>query len=87
MLIANGMGVAVGGRGVDVGGIGVGDAKIAGMFGVPSEQAVIVSNNNKLRVRFSVAIPTIIPDTAQPMTYDCLHNCKYNIATKPGNDK
>jgi len=82
MLIARGMGVAVGGRGVLVGGIGVGEAKIAGKFGAPIEQAVRISNNNKLRVRFSVTIPPIIPETVPPMTYDCLHNCKYNDATQ-----
>ena len=64
-MIAIGMGVAVGGMGLLVGAMGVGDASMAGKFGVPPEQAVSKSKI-KIRVRFKGYIGLIIPDTIKP---------------------
>jgi hypothetical protein len=58
------MGVAVGGNGVEVGGISVGEAKTAGKFGAPPEQAVRTNIIKMTKIRFNVDILSIIPDIA-----------------------
>jgi len=62
---------------VEVGGSGVGEAKTAGRFELPVEQAVRLSKNKLTKTLFKVDISPIIPD--ETARFFRRVDSKYNI--------